>query len=141
MKNKPTPLRDKLILVGIVFGILSTIWLVFSYVGNLAKCEDVKQSEQRTEKIFQKMDEKIDRSISIMEQKSKEIDQKYKENERLFDYKLLGLEKKQIDEEISQIERNYGSPPKDPIKKADLERLKRRREEILIEQGMLKEKK
>ena len=123
MKKKPASLRDKLTIIGIIFGLLISCWGVFTYLERYALCETV-------DKVVQK----IDRQMEMMEQKqNKQME--------IMDYKLLALELKQVEEQIYQIEKNFGAVPKDPNKKADLERLKRRREEILMEQRVLKGKK
>ena len=134
MKKKPTPLKDKLIIIGLVLGLLVSCWAAFTYLERYALCETVDKVVQKFEKQMQQMDEVQKKSMELIEQKSKA-------SEREFDFKILALELKQIEEQIYQIEKNYGSAPKDPVKKADLERLKRRREEILAEQRILKEKK
>ena len=116
-------MKDKLVIIGLIFGLVATCYGVFTYLDRFALCETVDKVAQKFEKAMEQMD--------IRQQKSMEI----------MDYKLLALELKQVEEQIYQIEKNFGSTPKDPAKKADLERLKRRREEILIEQRVLKEKK
>jgi len=122
-KNKPTPLKDKLIIIGLILGLVATCYGIFTYLERYALCETVDKVTQKFDKAMEQMD--------IRQQKQMD----------LIDYKLLALELKQVEEQIYQIEKNFGSTPKDPVKKADLERLKRRREEILIEQRTLKEKK
>jgi hypothetical protein len=122
-KNKVTSIKDKLIIIGLVFGLVATCYGIFSYLERYALCETVDKVVQKFEKAMEQMDIRQQKSMDIM------------------DFKLLASELKQVEEQIYQIEKNYGSTPKDPVKKADLERLKRRREEILIEQRMLKEKK
>jgi hypothetical protein len=123
MKKKPTTLKDKLITVGLIFGLLATCYGIFTYLERYASCETVDRVVQTFEKQMKMMDERQQKSMDLM------------------DYKLLAYELKQTEEQIYQIEKNYGQSPSDPVKKADLERLKRRREEILIEQRTLKEKK
>lgn len=115
-------MKDKLLVIGLIFGLIATCYGVFTYLERFALCENVDKVTQKFEKAMELMD--------IRQQKSMEI----------MDYKLLALELKQVEEQIYQIEKNFGAAPKDPVKKADLERLKRRREEILIEQKILKEK-
>jgi len=123
MKKKPTSLRDKLIIIGLVFGLVATCYGVFTYLERYASCESVDKVVQKFEKAMEQMDIRQQKSMDLM------------------DYKLLAYELKQVEEQIYQIEKNFGQSPSDPIKKADLERHKRRREEILIEQRVLKEKK
>ena len=122
-KKKPASLRDKLIIIGLVTSLLVLCWGVFTYLEKYALCETVDKVVQKFEKAMEQMDIRQQKQMDLM------------------DYKLLAYELKQTEEQIYQIEKNYGQAPSDPGKKADLERLKRRREEILIEQRTLKEKK
>lgn len=105
-----------LIGIGVVFGLLVTVGGSYTYLERYALCANVNKQ-------FEVMD------------------QKQQQDKILFQFELKSLELKQINEQIYQIEKNYGIMPKDPIKRADLERLKRQREEIMIEQRLLKEKK
>ena len=116
-------MKDKLAVIVIIIGLAGSCYGFFTFMERYALCETVDKVTQKFEKAMEQMDQRQQKSMEIM------------------DYKLLALELKQIEEQIYQIEKNFGSTPKDPVKKADLERLKRRREEILIEQRVLKEKK
>jgi pyruvate/2-oxoacid:ferredoxin oxidoreductase beta subunit len=131
---KSSGLKQVLIGIGVIFGLLVTCWGGFTYLDQYARCETVQKLDQKIDKGMEMMKEQQQKSMDILDQKSKS-------SEREFDFKLLGLELKQLEEQIYQMEKNYTSTPKDPIKRADLERMKRRRDAILIEQQSLKEKK
>ena len=116
-------MKDKLAVIVIIIGLAGSCYGFFTFMERYALCETVDKVTQKFEKAMEQMDQRQQKSMEIM------------------DYKLLALELKQVEEQIYQLEKNFGATPKDPAKKADLERLKRRREEILIEQRVLKEKK
>jgi hypothetical protein len=131
---KSSGLKQVLIGIGVIFGLLVTCWGGFAYLDQYARRETVQKLDQKMDKGVEMMEQRQQKSLDIMDQKSKA-------SGREFDFKLLGLELKQLEEQIYQMEKNYTSTPKDPIKRADLERMKRRRDAILIEQQSLKEKK
>jgi hypothetical protein len=119
VKEIKNPIRDRLIVVGIVFGILASVWGIFTYIGTLARCEDVKAVDQKIDKMINKIDQKIDKSLKTM------------------DYQFKVIQLKAKEDQIYEIERKYGKDPKDPVEKDHLERLKRERDQLLREMKVL----
>jgi hypothetical protein len=124
MKEK---IKEILAVIIVIFVVTGTVWASFTYLERYALCASVDKQFEMIEQKQKKQMEKIDQDI--------------KQDKVLFQYELKKLELKQIEEQIYQMEKNFGAMPKDPIKRAELERLKRQREELLIEQRILKEKK
>jgi len=120
--------------IGIIFVLLVTVWQSFTYLEKYALCAEVDKKIERVDKQIELIQQENKKQMDILEKKSNKM-------ERYFDLKFLQEELKQVREQIEQMERDYGVVPKDQVKRADLERLKRKREELLIEQGGLKEKK
>jgi hypothetical protein len=133
-QKKPIQIKQILWGIGIIFSLFLTCYGVFTYLDQFARCETVQKVDQKIDKAMEMMQQKQDKQMENMKQE-------HKKEIELMDFKLLSLELKQVEEQIYQIEKNYTSTPKDPVKKADLERFKRRREEILAEQKVLREKK
>lgn len=123
-----------LIGIGVVVGLLAAVWAPFTYLEKYALSANLDKQVER-----------IDKQMEMMQQMQKKeiekLDQKTEQQKILFKFELNALELKQVKEQIDQIERVHGVIPRDPIKRAELERLKRQREEFLIEQRILKEKK
>jgi len=119
--------------IGVIFVLLVTVWQSFTYLDKYALCANVDKQVER-------IDKQMDMMQQIQKKEIKKLDQKTQQQKILFKFELNALELKQVSEQIEQMERTYGVVPKDQIKRADLEKLKRRREELLIEQGRLKEK-
>jgi replication fork clamp-binding protein CrfC len=102
---------------------VSPAWEFFVYMDtNLARCEDVKKVEQRIETTGQKLDEKLDKSLKEM------------------DFRFSKLELKTVEDRIYDAEKKYGSVPADPVKAAELNKLKRERETILRQMEEIKKK-
>jgi hypothetical protein len=120
--------------IGVIFVLLVTVWQSFDYLGKYALCAEVDKKIERVDKQIELIQQENKKQMEILEKKSNKMEQ-------YFDLKFLQAELKQVREQIEQMERDYGMVPKDQVKRADLERLKRKREELLIEQGGLKEKK
>jgi hypothetical protein len=102
-------MKDKLIAIGLIFGLLASCYGVFTFLERYALCEDLKKVDQKTDKIMQMMD-----------------------------YKFKAMELKTNEDRIYDMEKRYGSSPSDSTKKADLEKLKREREQILREMKEIK---
>ncbi len=117
-------MKEKLAVIGGLILLAGFIWGVFNYVGKLATCEAV-------DKQFEKMQQTQQKQVEYFEQKTNKM-------EKLFDLKFASQELKSIEDQIYQIEKNYGTTPKDPGKRADLEKLRRDRERIIQEIKTLK---
>jgi hypothetical protein len=120
--------------IGVIFVLLVTVWQSFDYLGKYALGAEVDKKIERVDKQIELIQQENKKQMEILEKKSNKMEQ-------YFDLKFLQAELKQVREQIEQMERDYGMVPKDQVKRADLERLKRKREELLIEQGGLKERK
>jgi hypothetical protein len=111
--------------IGIVLVLLAACWAVFTYLGQYALCADVSQSNQ-------KINEKMDKAIEMMEKKTDKMI-------NYFDYKFLAAELKAIEESIYQKEQEIAKSPNDRVKQAELEKLKRQREQVIRDmQGIKK---
>ncbi len=119
-------LREKILLVVSFLGLVAIIWQASNYLDRYALCET-------TDKKFEMMKQTQQEQIKYLEQKTDKM-------EKLFDLKFLTQELKSIDEQIYRLEREFGTTPKDPNKRADLEKLKRDRERILAEMEQLRKK-
>ena len=136
MKNKPKErlsFREKLGLVVVILAIAGTVWTAFGYLGRYALSATLDKQVERIDRQMEMMKE-------IQKKEIEKIDQKTEQQKVLFKFELNALELKQVSEQIEAIERVYGTPPKDSVKRADLERLKRKREELLIEKAKLMDK-
>ena len=102
-----------LIGIGVVFGLLVTCWGGFTYLERYALCGEV-----------QKMDQKMDKAIEMMEKKTEKMI-------NYFDYKFLTAELKATEERIYEKEKEIAKNPNDLVKKAELENLKRKRDQII----------
>ena len=102
-------MKDKLSLIIVLVAIFSISFGIFTYLGRYALCEDVKRVEQKTDKMMQ-----------------------------IMDYKFKYMELKTTEERIYNIEKRYGVNPRDQNKKAELEKLRREREQILREMNEIK---
>lgn len=120
-------MKEKLAVIGGLILLAGFIWGIFNYVGKLATCEAV-------DKQFEMMKQTQQKQMEYIEQKTNKMEQ-------LFDLKLLTQELKSVEEQIYRIEKDFGTSPRDPIKRADLEKLRRDRERIMAEIRALKEKK
>ena len=126
MKKKQTGMREKILAVIAFFGLVAMIWGVFTYLERFALCET-------TNKQFEMMKQTQQKQMEYFDQKTEKMQQ-------LFDYKLKDMELKSVEEQIYRIEKEFGTSPKDPTKKADLERLRREREKIMQEMKVLQKK-
>jgi len=120
-------MKEKLTVIVIVLGLVATIWGAFSYFGRFALCE-------ATDKRFEAVEQTQKKQMEMLEQKTNRMEQ-------LFDYKLKVQELKSTEEQIYRIEKDFGTSPKDPLKRADLEKLRRDRERIMLEMKALREEK
>ena len=116
--------------VGVVIVLLAAVWAPFTYLEKYALCANVDKQVERIDRQMEMMKE-------IQKKEIEKIDQKTEQQKVLFRFELNALELKQVSEQIESIERVYGTPPKDQVKRADLESLKRKREELLIEKAKL----
>ena len=119
-------MKEKILAIVAFFGLIAIIWGAFSYLERYALCET-------TNKQFQMMEERQQKAIQYFDQKTDKM-------EKLFDLKLLNQELKSINEQIYQMEKNFGVSPKDPVKRADLEKLRRDRERVMSEIKALQKK-
>ena len=121
MKRKD--IIEKLITIGVFIGL---IWGAFSYLDRFALCET-------TEKKFQMIEEAQKKQMEYFDQKTNKM-------EKYFDLKILAQELKLIEEQIYQIEKEFGVSPKSASKRADLEKLRRDRERIMNEMKAVQKK-
>jgi len=143
MKNKPKErlsLKEKLGVVVVILAIAGTVWTAFSHLGRYALCATLDKQVERIDKQMDRIDKQMEMMKEIQKKEIEKIDQKTEQQKVLFKFELNALELKQVSEQIESIERIYGTPPKDHVKRADLERLKRKREELLIEKAKLMDK-
>jgi len=116
-------LKPILAIIGIVLGLLITVWGGYTYLEKYATAEEVKKLDQKSDKVLQMMDEKTEKMQKIM------------------DYKFSSYELKVNEDRIYEKEKETIKNPKDATKRADLEKLKREREKILLEMKEIKERK
>jgi len=136
MKNKPKErlsLKERLGVVVVILAIGGTVWTAFGYLGRYALSATLDKQVERIDKQMEMMKE-------IQKKEIEKIDQKTEQQKVLFKFELNALELKQVKEQIDQMEGTYGVVPKDQVKRAELERLKRKREELLIEKAKLMDK-
>lgn len=108
--------------IGVILGLLVTVWGGFEYLGKYALCGEV-----------QKMDQKMDKAIEMMEKKTDKMIE-------YFDYKFLVAELKSIEERIYEKEKEIAKSPNDLVKKAELENLKRQRDQVIRDMDSIKKK-
>lgn len=106
-------LKQILVAIGVVLGLLLTCWGGFTYLEKYALCEDVKIIDNKTNKMMEMYDKKIDA------------------NQRLVDYKFLTYELKTVESRIYDKEKEIAENPRNETKKVELERLKRDRDDVL----------
>jgi len=123
MSKLMVSMRKNIALVISLLVIFGVAWEFFVYMDtNLARCGDVKKVEQRIETTGQKLDEKLDKSLKEM------------------DFRFSKIELKTVEDRIYDAEKKYGSVPADPVKAAELNKLKRERETILRQMEEIKKK-
>jgi len=98
-------MREKLIVLGIVFGLIASVWAANEYLDRYQLCADAKQT--------QKMNE----------------------------YKFKSIDLRTINQQIYELQKQFGVNPKDNEKAAELEKLKQERKQIEDEMMDLKKKK
>ncbi len=114
-------MKEKLAVVVIIIGLIAGVWKGFTYLERYALCAEVS-----------KMDQKMDKAIEMMDKKTNKMIE-------FFDYKFLAAELKSLEERIYEKEKELAKNPKDLIKKAELEQLKRQREQVIRDmQGIKK---
>lgn len=96
---------------GILVILAASFGAWFFIDGKKADCEDVQKVEQKVEGIQKQMD-----------------------------FKFKHLELKTVEERIYDTEKRYGSTPTSSEKKADLEKLRREREQVIREMEEIKKK-
>lgn len=119
-------MKEKVITIGVILGLVATIWGAFSYLGRFALCET-------TDKQFEMIKQTQQKQMEYIEQKTNKMEQ-------LFDLKFLSQELKSVEDQIYRIEKDFGTSPKDPVKRADLEKLRRDRQRIMLEIETLRKK-
>ena len=110
--------------IGVIFGLLVTCWAGFTYLEKYALGADVSQMSQ-------KINEKMDKAIEMMDKKTNKMME-------FFDYKFLAAELKSLEERIYEKEKEIAKNPKDLVKKAELENLKRQREQVIRDMTSIK---
>ena len=110
--------------IGVVLGLLVTVWASFTYLEKYALGADVSQ-------MGQKINEKMDKAIEMLDKKTDKMI-------NYFDYKFLAAELKSIEERISEKEKEIAKNPNDLVKKAELENLKRQREQVIRDMTSIK---
>ena len=119
-------MNGKLITIGIFLGLIVSVWGAFSYLERFALCET-------TDKKFEMMEQRQQKQMEMLERKTNNM-------EKLFDLKILAQELKSVEEQIYRIEKEFGVSPRDSIRRADLEKLRRDRERIIQEMKLLQKK-
>ena len=114
-------IKQIFITIGLIFGLIASCYAVFTYLERYALCDDVKKVEQKADQKINGVDKKTEKMMQMM------------------DYKFKAMELKTNEDRIYDTEKRYGSSPSDAVKKADLEKLKREREQILREMKEIKE--
>lgn len=104
-------MKEKLAIILIILGIIGITWGSFAYLGRYALGDDVKKVEQKIDGVQKQMD-----------------------------FKFKYLELKTIEDRIYDTEKRYGASPTSSEKKADLEKLKRDREQAIREMEEIKKK-
>ena len=104
--------------------LLAFCWGIFTYLGQYALCADVSQMNQKT-------NEKMDKAIEMMDKKTNKMME-------FFDYKFLAAELKLVEERIYEKEKEIAKNPNDLVKKAELENLKRQREQVIRDMQSIK---
>jgi len=110
--------------IGTIFMLLLACWGVFTYLERYALGADVSQMNQ-------KANEKMDKAIEMLDKKTDKMI-------NYFDYKFLAAELKSIEERISEKEKEIAKNPNDLVKKAELENLKRQREQVIRDMTSIK---
>ena len=127
MEKKPKIItKESILAITAFFGLVVFIWQAFAYLERFALCET-------TNKQFEMMKQAQQEQMKYMEQKTEKM-------EKYYDLKFLTHEQKAIEEQIYQMEKNFGTSPKDPGKRADLEKLRRDRERIMLDIKALQKK-
>jgi hypothetical protein len=119
-------MKEKILALLAFFALVTIVWQASNYLDKYALCET-------TNKQFEMMKQ-------VQQEQMKYIEHKTNKMEQLFDLKFKTQELKSVEEQIYQIEKNFGTSPKDPIKRADLEKLRRDRERIMLEMKALEKK-
>ncbi len=116
-------MKEKLAVIVIIIGLIAGVWKGFTYLERYALCAEVS-----------KMDQKMDKAIEMMDKKTNKMME-------FFDYKFLAAELKSVEERIYEKEKEIAKNPTDGVKKAELDKLKRDRENLLREMDGIKQKK
>ncbi len=117
-------MKEKLGVVITVLVIAGICWGAFTYLKQYALCAEVSQMNQ-------KINEKMDKAIEMLDKKTDKM-------MNYFDYKFLAAELKSIEERISEKEKEIAKNPNDLVKRAELEKLKRQREQIIRDMTSIK---
>jgi hypothetical protein len=112
--------------IGIILGLLVTVWGGFEYLEKYALKISTASSAE-----VQKVDQKMDKAIEMLDKKTEKMI-------NYFDYKFLVAELKAIEERIYEKEKEIAKNPNDLVKKAELESLKRQREQIIRDMKNIK---
>jgi len=98
-------MKEKLVVIGIVFSLIAVVWGANKYFDRYALCADVKQQQQMNE------------------------------------YKFKSIDLRTINQQIYELQKQFGVTPGNKEKAAELEMLKQERKQIEDEMRDLKEKK
>ena len=106
--------------IGVVLVLLVTVWGSFEYLERFALCGEVQKVDQKMDKAIEMLDKKTEKMILY------------------FDYKFLAAELKSKEERIYEKEKEIAKNPNDLVKKAELENLKRERDQIIRDMQNIK---
>ncbi len=104
-------MKEKLAIIGGLIMIIGACYGVFTYLGKYALCEDV-----------QKVEQKVDKTLQLME------------------YKFKAIQLETIENRIDKIEDRSGKNPKDPAERERLKQLERDREKVEREMKVMEKK-
>ena len=120
--RKGNRMKEKLAVIITLIVIAGACYGVFTYLEKYALCEDVK-----------KVEEKTDKQIQMIEKKTEGV-------QKQMDYKFKAIDLKTTEDRIYDMEKRYSKAPKDSVKQADLDKLRREREQILRDMEDIKKK-
>ncbi len=117
MKQKKSKIvtRERILALTAFFVLIAFVWGAFTYLERFA------------------LGATVEKQIKYIEEKTNKM-------EKLYDLKFLTHELKTVEDQIFQFEKNFGTTPKNPEKRAELERLRRERERIIMEIKALQKK-
>lgn len=98
-------MKEKLIVIGIIFGLFASAWGVHTYLTRYALCSDVAEHKMVTE------------------------------------YRFKAIDLRTLNQQIYELQKQFGVNPVNQEKAAELEKLKQERKQTEDEMKMIREKK